>query len=448
MKKKRIIILGAGISGLSAAWYLSKIEPQYECLILEKENRVGGWLETEASDGFLFETGPRVFKVSRNQSFLELAYELGLKNEIILSSPQAHDRYLWMKGNMQKVPGSPLDLLFSSFTYPLLKALATEWKRPVKDSEESIWDFVCRRFGRAIAENLFDPLVLGIYGGDIRKLSVKACFPTLKKWELEKGSVTRGLLSTWRTRTKSEHQMPGSSLFTFKEGMGSFLMALMRQLPASVHLNQQVQSIRLKGGQMEVKTQNAVWTGDFVFCALPARRAACLLEEWQPEAASKLKEIPYQPITSVNIGFEEDVLPLSAFGYLVPSSQKEKILGVIFDSKAFPQQNTMPSQTRLTLMISGASQSESELMEEVYRSLEVHLRISSPPYRIQVKRMKEAIPQYLLAHQEKIAMIESSLKKSLPNFYLLGNYLHGVSVNDCLEQSKRQCSALHAEAAV
>jgi oxygen-dependent protoporphyrinogen oxidase len=190
--KKRIIILGAGISGLSAAWYLSRTAQAPDVVILEKSPRAGGWMHTDHTTGFHFEKGPRTFKVDRCSATMRLVSELGLTDKLLWSEARPHHRYLWLEEELHRFPTNPISFLLSPLTKGFMRALLTEWRQPVKYGDETVWEFVLRRFNYDVARLFFDPMVVGIFGGDIRKISVRACFPKLKSWEEELGSVTRG----------------------------------------------------------------------------------------------------------------------------------------------------------------------------------------------------------------------------------------------------------------
>ncbi len=438
MHKKRIIILGGGISGLATAWYLS--QQGYEPILLEKEPRIGGWIETVYQQGLLLEMGPRVFKVSRNRLLLEWIEALGMQGEILFSSPSAHRRYLWMQGSLKKMPETFVDL-FSPLGRVLCKALWKEWKTPPSVEEETVWEFACRRFGREAAELFFDPLVVGIYGGDLRKLSIKAVFPSLKQWEETKGSVLRGMLSSLRSRPKLAY--PSRALFTLQRGMGSLLQSATSHLRGRIICNEKVEEICWK--ERKIKTDKNWWQADTIFCALPAKESAKLLYGMD---GGLLASIPYQEISSVQVGFQEDCLSVSAFGYLIPSHEKQRVLGCLFDSKIFPQQNRQDFKTRLTFMVAGAAHTKSSLKEIVKEALLQHLNITQEPMLWHAKQMQDAIPQYERHHGEKIENLKKELRSKIPDLYLVGNYLHGVSVNDCLETAKRQVEAFVSSARV
>ena len=143
MEKKKIVILGAGISGLTLAYYLSKRSDQYDITILEKNTRCGGWADTNTLNGYFFENGPRTFLASKSPALLSLVNDIGLDQDVIESQAKGRGRWLWIDGQLQKAP---------IWSWPLIKALLTEWTVPASlDSDETVWEFACRRFNSTAA---------------------------------------------------------------------------------------------------------------------------------------------------------------------------------------------------------------------------------------------------------------------------------------------------------
>ncbi len=361
------LILGGGITGLSAAWHIKKRDPRAKITLLEKENRLGGWIRTSHEGGFLFEKGPRTFQLGRSPHLLELIRELGL--EIIESDPAAKKRFILHKGKLR----TPESQIFTLIPY-LIREL---FVRPTKSQDESIYDFASRRFSPKIAEMFFDPLALGIYAGDIRKLSIRSCFPTLYEWEQKKGSILKGLFSSPKT---------AQGLFTLKGGMETLIHALEKKLNIDIILNCPVETIK----EQEVITPGKTFSADRIISALPPK-------------------IPRKSIWVVNIAFDRDVLSKKGFGYLVPTKEKESLLGCIFDSAIFPEQGRM---TRLTAMVRAE---EKEPLESALNALNRHLGINAAPAYSSAFFAKEAIAQPEVG----------------------SGYTEGVSVDACIQRGQR-----------
>ena len=414
--KKRALILGGGISGLALAWKLSRSPQEWEVVLLEKSPQVGGWLQSDTSLGYHFEQGPRTFRYQSNSLLLELIDALGLQDALIFSSREAKKRFLWIEEKLQPMPSF---YFLRKFLFTLLK------ERFVAPSaeEETIWDFAVRRFSPQVAEWLFDPIVLGIYAGNVRKLSLQACFPSIKKWESEHGSLIRAF---WKEKNKKKEK---AALFSLKGGMHSLIAALQQQTQAEICCGQEVKAVKFFENTVEVDTQERRWNADYLFSTLPPQVNAGLLQHLNPEIAELFSSLRSESITVVNLGYNQDLLSQKGFGYLIPSCEKEQVLGVVFDSALFPEQNRREKETRLTVMVRGLPVDAKEI---ALRAVAKQLRITTQPEAILITQAPCAIPQYEVGHQKKIALLESRMLEHFPRFRLLGNYLQGVSVGDCL----------------
>lgn len=416
MNKKRVVILGAGVSGLSLALYLSQYSEELDIVVLEKSTRPGGWIRSDAESEFLFERGPHTFSTSRSPHLLEVAKMVGLESEILPSQDAAKKRYLCLGGRLRPIP-----------KWPLLKALLRELRVETKLEDESIYDFACRRLSQDVAELLFDPMSLGVYAGDMRELSIEACFPFFKNLERQHGSLVKGLFLSALKKKKTQKT---STLFTFRQGVESLMGKMASHIKGNVHTGQEIKGLGFHENHIEIMTQDRVWEADHLFIALPPKAACELLAPHVPSIASLL-EIKMAPVSVVNLGYKERVLPLKGFGYLVPTKEKQEILGVIFDSEIFPQQNRQPRETRLSVLMRG----DMGCQEVAEKALANHLNITMKP--VAALTTKAFIPQYVVGHKKQIERLREKMTESFPRCTLAGNYLEGVSVNDCLALSKK-----------
>lgn len=417
MGKKRLIILGGGISGLSLALYLSDYSEQFDILLLEKSDRLGGWMQSERAGGFLFERGPHTFSTVRAPYLLELAERVGLKESIIYSHEASKRRFLLLEGELSPLP-----------KWPLMKSLIREWRvaKSLDDEDESVFEFASRRFNEEVAELFFDPLVLGVYAGDMRALSLKSCFPFLKQWEENYGSVAKGLLKAALEKKKKRSK---GTLFSFKQGVGSLVDAISQKIEGLFQLNQEVKELRFFKDRVEIVTERGLFEADHLFCSLPPEQVKALLEPHDAQIASCL-QVPMKNVSVVNVGYASNVLQLKGFGYLAPTREQQQILGVLFDSTTFPQQNSFPEETRLTIMMHQAS----DCSAIARKALRQHLKITLTPDTL--LSTQACIPQYHVGHSARITALRTRMTKNFPRMTLHGNYLDGVSVNDCLVLSK------------
>jgi protoporphyrinogen/coproporphyrinogen III oxidase len=410
---KHFVILGAGISGLSLGWFLKEQHGNHvKITIVEKANRTGGWIETKHVNGFLFEQGPRSFRTAGNGiEALKLLESLGMADQVIPADPAAKQRFIYKNKQLIPLPTGIFSLMTSPLRKIILKGLWQDWRTPRGLPEDvSIYDFFSRRFGVEVAENFADPLVSGIYAGDIRELSIQSCFPELVSFEQNHGSVLRGFISKKKRDLTQEspfiQRIACHSIFTLKMGVESLIHELTKRLKDHILLS--TYPISFKGNpdhtQIELSNSSSL-RADRIFSTIPDKN-----------------QIPYASVAVVNVGYRTRVLDKAGFGYLIPSSENQKVLGVVWDSIAFPAQNQHPEETRLTVMLGGRHHPDIETMGEeriislALEALSNHLAISKSPDAIAFKLAYRAIPQYLVGHS---------------------SYFQGVSVNDRIVQSKK-----------
>jgi oxygen-dependent protoporphyrinogen oxidase len=410
MEKKRVLILGAGISGLSLAYFLSRYSDLFEITILEKKARLGGWIASDVSTGFFFENGPRTFRYSKSQEILSLVQELGIEHEMIRSPQRVLKRYLWIDGKLRKAP---------LLSWPLISSLLKEWRVPrLEQEDESVYDFACRRFNPTVAQHLFDPLVIGIYAGDMKVCSMRSCFPNLKEWEERWGSVTRGYFSHPDKRKKG--------LITLRGGVETIVRALKAKIHATYIQNGEVTSLRFTENKGIVNEQ---YEADYVFSALPAQVIGKLL-------IPELLELELKGTTVVNLGYSQEVLKQKGFGYIVSSKENDEVFGVVFNSNVFPEQNRHSHETRLTVKLRRTNLSDADALEIALKALKKHLGIHTPPTVAKVITAENAFPIMKVGHTAKMQKLEQQMEQRYPRLRLVGNYLYGVSVDNCIGRSR------------
>jgi protoporphyrinogen/coproporphyrinogen III oxidase len=450
MQKKRIVILGAGISGLSLAWYLRKqLGRTAEITILEKSRRAGGWIQTIHKEEFLFEQGPRSCRtVGNGLATLQLIEDLGLQEKVIVASPAARQRYIYANQQLQRLPTSPLSLVFSPLLPLFVKSLWKDMREPSgNEIDESIFNFVSRRLGTEVAEKFIDPLVTGIYAGDIRKLSVKCCFPALYNWEKQHGSLLKGMILRKKKKDEEVSEfiklIREHSVFTLQDGMETLIQALVKALPKELKLSTQVESLKINKDNIGVHTSElGIIHADHVFSTLPPHELGRLIREADGKLSKHLQSIRSTSVAVINLGYKQKVLPCEGFGYLVPSKEKEEILGTVWDSSAFAQQNHSPDETRLTVMLGGEhmpdfhNYKESDFLGMALRSMAKHLNINREPDALSIKVAAHAIPQYEIGHAEFVKEVRSQLSSISEKITITGSGFDGVSVNDCIFHSK------------
>ncbi len=438
---KRVVILGAGISGLAAGWFLKqKKDPNVELTILENSPRPGGWIQTIRKEGFLFEQGPRSFRSGGiGRETWELIDALELRDQIIPSHADAAVRYIYHQKKLQPLPRHLWGIPFSSATKGWFKVILREFFTGKNQSgrEESIDEFFNRRLGSEWTERLIDPFVSGIFAGDIRKLSFQNSFPFLHQLEQQYGSLIKGaILHKQGPKFNIPVQAP---LFSFKNGMQTIIDALFKHLEPHVFLNASVKKIVLQADKVQIELANSEWIeADQLISAIPSYQLAALLSPKHPFFSAALEKLNYASVAVVNLGYWKPVLKQKGYGYLIPSQENESILGCVWDSSVFPQQNPTPEATRLTVMLGGACHTgieewtQEKVLALVLSSLEKHLQIHAMPDAVSINIAYRSIPQYEIGYQLWASGIKEQLDFLSPSTICIGSAFNGISVNECI----------------
>ncbi len=454
---RRIAIVGGGISGLTAAYKLAQARkrglPVSEFLI-EADNRLGGVVRTEHLEGFVLEGGPDSF-ISEKPEAAALCRELGLGDSLIGSNDDERQTYILHKGKLVPLPEG-LMLLAPTRIRPFLKSpllplssklmLATEWfVTPTKprDYDESIGTFVRRHFGKAMLDNIVDPLLAGVYGGDAQSLSVASVLPRFREMENQHGSLIRGAMAAKRKAGKAEQK--GKSLFmTLKNGLGDLTSALETHLdPSRVHLGQRVVSIeRIEHhwkSPYRIRCEgNQVYEAEGVILALPVHECAGFFASFTAELVDACRAIPYSSAITVNLGFDEGVaaaLP-PGFGFLVPRKERSRLLACTFVHRKFPYR--APQGKALLRCFFGGTRdpeitqlSNNEIILLVRQELRSILGLETQPLFSFISRWPSAMAQYNVGHKDRIMRIAGLIQK-YPHLHLAGNAYSGIGLSDCI----------------
>lgn len=421
------LVIGAGISGLTTAFHLAR--GGRRVAVLEASPRVGGSLETKTDGPWTFELGPNTV-LENHESVTRLIREAGLESEKVTASPSAKRRYLWKGGRLQALPSGPLGFVRTPL-FPAsakLRLLREPWISRGTAEDESIADFVRRRLGQAFLDYAVGPFVSGVYAGDPERLSVKHAVPKIAALEREHGSLIRGAFA------RRKGPAPGGAMISFREGLEQLPRELARQI-GDVRTGVACQRIvRLEDG-FRAETDSGPVEASRVVLSVPADVAARLLE--RPELA----EIPYAAVSLVSTGWRrEDVAhPLDGFGFLAPRKEGLKVLGVLFPSEIFPGR-APAGHVVLTAFAGGrtapeiAGWDDRKLMSEILGELRQTVGVRGEPVVSTVRRWPRAIPQYELGHGRFLELARD-IETSLPGLRLGGNFLHGVSVPDCIRNA-------------
>jgi oxygen-dependent protoporphyrinogen oxidase len=463
----RIAVVGAGISGLCTAHYLvrelSAAKRDAEILILEAGDAPGGKMRTIRQDGFNLEWGPNGFLTNKPHS-LELVKELGAEGRLAVSSDLARKRFIFSGGTLHRLPESPPAFLKSKLmtTGGKLRIFLEPFVgRPKRASDdESLADFARRRLGSEALEKLLDPMVTGIFCGDPEKMSLKSCFPTIHEMEARYGSLVKAMLAKRKEKraegVKQEMSAgPGGVLTSFDDGVQVLVDLLAGELAAGLHTGVAVDRIDREEGRYRLSVtedgKRDEILADAVVVSTPAYAASAMLCPLDAALADALAAIPYAPISVVALGYDRATLgnPLDGFGFLIPRKERRKILGALWDSSVFP--NRAPQgKALIRAMVGGvrapslAAAPAAELVEATRKELREIMGIAAEPVLERVFFHEKGIPQYFVGHGRLLEKMEAALA-ILPGLYLNSNAYRGVSLNDCVLQSRLAAERLCRE---
>jgi protoporphyrinogen/coproporphyrinogen III oxidase len=441
---RSIAIIGGGITGLTAAFYLRRAG--VPVALYESGSRVGGVIQTTRRDGFLAEHGPNTI-LETSPKIATLVEDLNLRSRRLYPDPKAEARYVVRYKRPIPMPGSPVGFFTTElFSLKAKMAVLREPFVPARrdGKEESIGEFVIRRLGREFLDHAIDALVAGVYAGDPMKLSLLHAFPKLAQLEAKYGSLIKGQMLGGRERKKrGEVAKDRAPKFSFDEGLQVLTDTLDQSLRESVKLNTSV--LRLvqnpNGWTLHLRSNGNEGVGEcsaVIYAGTAFKLAELKMETSQPIDLRLFSEIRYPPVASVVLGFRrEDVVhPCSGFGMLIPKVEGFKILGTIFSSSLFP--NRAPSGClTLSSYVGGerhpelASLPADELVSMVCEDLRVLLGVRGKPVFQHTMFYPRAIPQYNVGYGRfKDAM--SSVEAKASGLFLAGHYRDGVSLSDSI----------------
>lgn len=463
---RTVVVLGAGISGLAACYHLIRAPRPPQVVLVEASGRVGGWIRSLRSpDGAVFELGPRGIRPAGalGARTLQLVSELGLESQVLPvrgDHPAARNRFLYVGGALHPLP-SGLRGLFRPcppFSRPLLWAGLRELTAPrSQDPDETVHSFTERRLGPEVASLAMDSLCRGVFAGDSRQLSVRSCFPSVFRAERTHRSVLLGMLLTADPSPQLDSPLARQaraerwSQWSLRGGLDTLPQALHAYLSdrgVQILCGQPARALSLQaGGRWKVTLEDGSLDADHVVSALPAAVLGRMLPAEAAPLAAVLATIHAVSVAVVNLQYRGARLPVQGFGHLVPSSEEPSVLGIVYDSVAFPEQDGSPPGLRVTVMLGGSWMppgspvpSTELLRQQAQEAASRQLGLKGPPSFCLVHLHRDCIPQYTLGHWQKLEAAASFLATQKLPLTLAGASFQGVAVNECLE-SGRQAAA-------
>jgi protoporphyrinogen/coproporphyrinogen III oxidase len=436
---KSVAIIGAGITGLTAAFYLKR--QGVPVTVYEAGGRAGGVIQSSRQNGFLAESGPNTI-LETSPKISELIRDLNLESRRTYPSPDAKNRYVVRDKKPVAMPSSQAEFLTTKLFSARAKfALAREPFVPPRRGgvEESVAEFVLRRLNQEFLDRAIDPLIAGIYAGDPRKLSVQHAFPKLLEAEQKHGSLLKGQFFGAGEKKSGEVSRRDAKMFSFDEGLQVLTGALTTQLGDSLKLNAPVIKLIQTSDGWRVSTfTGETEYGAVIYCGTAHKLAELKIETQTTINFSEFAEIRHSPVASLVMGFRrEDVAhPLDGFGILIPKIEGFKILGTIFSSALFS--NRAPAgHVLLTSYIGGERQPElaplppDELVKLACEDLRVLLGVHGQPVFTHHHFWPRAIPQYNVGYG-KFKDTLNEIESKAHGLFFAGSFRDGISVGDSI----------------
>ena len=441
------VVIGGGITGLVAAHGLRKSGKSVA--LLEASQTLGGCIGSVRAGGYIADKGPQ--SLVGAPVLLDLVRELGIEPQL-LHADRAARRYIYCHGRLNAVPMSPGQFLAT----PLLSARA-KWRllaepfvaRQTEIGDESIASFVARRAGRELVDAVVAPIVSGTYAGDPEKLSVRAVMPLLPELERAHGSVLRGAIGRMRRSGMARAAPVG-----FSGGNAALIDALSQRLAGSAYTGARVIRVSQRGAGFTIESEGLperLIEARHVIVATPAGAAADLLAPLEPGVAEDLRAIEYPPLAQVVLAYPRGTIgiALDGFGFLACHGGDVRILGAVWNSVLF-HDRCPQDEALITAFLGGATDtaiadaSDEELARIAHTDVTRVMKIApTKPKVVAGFRWTQSIPQYTLGHQERLDRIFAGVKR-MPGLTLIGNYLRGPSVADCIRLASENVSSITA----
>lgn len=439
----QVVVIGGGVSGLSAAYDLTRAGVQ--CTVLEKQPRLGGVIETRCWQNCVLECGPDSF-LSAKPDALALIKELGLESEVIGSNDQQRTTYILRRGRLVPMPDGVM-MIVPTKAAPILKSRLLSWptkirmgleffRRPGYSPDRSVAEFVADHFGEETLDYLAEPLLSGIYGGDPRELSVASVLPRFLQMEAKHGSLVRGAL-----RSRATEPSTGSIFLTLKSGLGKLIERLAAGLTV---VHKEVETVeRREGGGFRVRADGGWMEAAHVVLACPAWAAARLLAGTDAEIARWLGGIRYSSSLTLSLVYQASEFDglRAGFGFLVPKRERQRLAACTFAATKFPHR--APEDRIILRCFFGGTGDEAVLGESVESLVAIArdelrriLGLTAEPVFHTVARWPESMAQYNVGHAARVQQIEARAAV-LPGLHLAGNAFRGIGIPDCVSTGRQ-----------
>jgi oxygen-dependent protoporphyrinogen oxidase len=440
-----VIVIGGGISGLSAAYELTR--QGWRVRLLERTGRCGGLITTELMGDYVVDAGPDTIMGHKPAGIL-LCRELGLEDRFV-KPLLPRTLHVVRGGRLRALPDASM-LGFPTSMRSLLTTAAFGWSgkvrmagellvppRPRTDEDESIASFVGRRFGGHAVSYLAETLLAGIHGGDASRLSMQALYPHFLAAEQTHGSMLRAFMKQSRAASG------GAGAVALRGGMDELVDSLARALPPrTIVTNADVRRLARNGLYTATLASGETLTAPALVLSVPARAAAALVDDIDPELGSLCREIEHASTATIALAYPRASLqrPIPGWGMMVPPCERRQISAVSIVSSKWPDR--APSDSVLFRVAMGGTrdpgileQPDDVLTRIADRELRSLLPIDGEPELARVYRWPDAIPQLEVGHLQRMSAIDRRLQKH-PGLYITAAGFRGVGMADCIGDAR------------
>jgi oxygen-dependent protoporphyrinogen oxidase len=476
--QRRVVIVGGGVTGLTAAYRLLTAGRDaggapLSVTVLEARDRLGGNILTERTEGFVLDGGPDAFVAARPEA-RKLCEDLGLGDRLMGTTAKNRKVYIRQDGVLHPLPEG-LVLAIPTRVLPLARSRLFTWRGKARmgldlviprrraTTDESIGGFIRRRLGKEALERLAEPLLGGIYAGDVNALSLAATFPQLAALETSHGSLIRGALAQRAARGASSHPAhpPPSTFQSLVGGMGELvdaLVAAIRAAGGTIRTGAAVKAIH--GGadgarlRVELASESAFLPADDVILCAPAFVAADAVEGLDRALAVRLREVPYVSTATISLAYARGDVPhaLDASGLIIPKGEKRRALAATFVSSKWASR--APDGVALLRIFAGGhrdpealAQTDAELVAMARAEVAALIGVRATPILERVFRWERANAQPSIGHPARLADIRAAARRH-PGLQLCGAAFEGVGIPDCVRQANAAAREITESAVV
>jgi len=456
--KKKVVVIGGGITGLTTAYYLQEtIADQklpIEVTLIEASHKLGGKIQTIHQDGFVIERGPDSF-LERKTSAAELARDVGLSDDLVNNT--AGRSYVLVKEQLHPMPkGAVMGIPTKIGPFVTTGLFSVQGKmraacdlilpRSQNEEDQSLGHFFRRRLGDEVVENLIEPLLSGIYAGDIDQLSLMSTFPQFHKVERDSRSLILGMKKTTPQAPKNQLSSKTQGIFlTLKSGLQSLVDAIEGKLTnCTIMKGVQVTSLEKQfDSTYELKlNNNQIIHADSVVIALPHLAVADLLHD--KEYLNILKNMPATTVATVAMAFDEKDVEnsIDGTGFVVSRNSDYTITACTWTHKKWPH-TTPEGKVLLRCYVGRAGEetvvdlSDAEIETIVLEDLKKTMNIEAKPQFTIVSRWVKSMPQYTVGHKQRVEEMKEKLREDMPGVFMTGSSFEGIGLPDCIDQGKK-----------